>query len=55
MSNDVQHMPYQILDLGLKRYLRTLYLHFILCEKIWWECLIKNLILSFYKRKRMDF
>ena len=23
MLNDVQHMPYQILDLGLKCYLRT--------------------------------
>ena len=55
MSNDVQHMPYQILDLGLKCYLRTSDLHFILCTKIWWEWLMKILILSFHKRKKNGF
>ena len=55
MLNDVQHMPYQILDLGLKCYLRTSDLHFILCTKIWWEWLMKILILSFHKRKKNGF
>ena len=34
MSNDVQQMPFQILDLELPFYLRTLDLQFILCKKI---------------------
>ena len=34
MSNDVQQMPFQILDLELPFYLRTLNLQFILCKKI---------------------
>ena len=33
MSNDVQQMPCQILDLGLPFYLRTLDLQFILCKQ----------------------
>ena len=33
MSNDIQQMPCQILDLGLQFYLKTLDLQIILCKK----------------------
>ena len=56
MSNDMQQMPCQILDLGLKCYLRTLDLQLYLYKIFFWfEYLMKSLDLSFHKRKRMNF